>query len=59
MVHPAVYGDCVTVLNQMLQDHESRPLGPTSVFLDQFGYGDVPLILIRRVLEHLQCEVLT
>lgn len=45
----------------MLSKHEPRtkPFGPALVFLDQFGYGSVPIELIRRILEHPQCEVLT
>jgi three-Cys-motif partner protein len=55
----AKQGDCKTVLNSYLDDLEKtqRNLGPAFFFLDQFGYSDVPMQLIQRIMNHPQCEV--
>jgi three-Cys-motif partner protein len=52
-------GDCESLLNQLLNEVEQRGdrLGPAFFFLDQFGYSDVPMALIRRIMSHPQCEV--
>jgi hypothetical protein len=54
-------GDCRDVLGAMLEECEARKqkFGPALVFLDQFGYSSVPMDLIRRILAHPQCEILT
>jgi len=56
-----IHGDCRTTIDQMIDESESRStkFGPALVFLDQFGYSAVPLDLIKRILSHDQCEVLT
>ncbi len=52
-------GDCDSVLNAMLDDYERKGIsfGPALAFLDQFGYGDVPMSLIGRIMKFGQCEV--
>jgi len=51
--------DCEAVLNKILDDYEeaNRKLGPGFFFLDQFGYSDVPMSLIRRIMDCPVCEV--
>jgi hypothetical protein len=45
----------------MLNEFESKRIkfGPALAFLDQFGYGEVSMALIKRVLAFPQCEVFT
>lgn len=52
-------GDCETVLNKYLDDFEKtkRKVGPAFFFLDQFGYSDVSMRLIQRIIKQPQCEV--
>jgi three-Cys-motif partner protein len=52
-------GDCETVLNKMLDDleKEKRKVGPALFFLDQSGYSDVSMELIRRIMSQPLCEV--
>jgi three-Cys-motif partner protein len=52
-------GDCDTVLNEMLDQHDKQGthFGPALAFLDQFGYSAVPMQLIARILAFRQCEV--
>jgi three-Cys-motif partner protein len=54
-------GDCDTVLNEMLDDFHERKItfGPALAFLDQFGYGEVSMDLISRIMSFGQCEVFT
>ena len=58
-IDPPHLGDCNTVLEQLLQDYDlsRRAFGPALVFLDQFGYSEVPMSLIKRIMRHEQCEV--
>lgn len=52
-------GDCETVLNKMLDDleKEKRKVGPALFFLDQSGYSNVSIGLIRRIMSQSLCEV--
>jgi len=52
-------GNCETVLNKMLDDleKEKRKVGPALFFLDQSGYSDVSMELIRRIMSQPLCEV--
>jgi three-Cys-motif partner protein len=52
-------GDCDSVLNDLLDECEQKRIsfGPALAFLDQFGYGDVSMKLISRILRFPQCEV--
>jgi three-Cys-motif partner protein len=52
-------GDCETLLNEILDSYEktNHKIGPAFFFLDQFGYSDVSLQLIQRVMSQPQCEV--
>lgn len=54
-----VHGDCDTVLSAMLDKYEHQDIrfGSALAFLDQFGYGDVSMDLISRILAYPQCEV--
>ena len=52
-------GDCDSVLNRLLDNCERDRIqfGPALAFLDQFGYGDVSMNLIRRIMACPQCEI--
>lgn len=61
LIDPVLKGDCSTELSAILDrtDRQHVPFGPAMVFLDQFGYSDVPIELVARLLAKPQCEVLT
>lgn len=42
---------------EILEDLEGKQLAPMFAFLDPFGYRDVPLDLIRRLLAFRHCEL--
>lgn len=52
-------GDCETILNNVLDNFEknNRKLGPAFFFLDQSGFSDVSMQLIRRIMSQPICEV--
>ena len=52
-------GECAAILNEALDVFEQRSLtvGPALFFLDQFGYSQVPMSLIARVMRQRECEV--
>jgi three-Cys-motif partner protein len=52
-------GDCKTIINAFLDEREEdkQRVGPALFFLDQFGYSDVPMSLIGRIMSHVFCEV--
>ncbi|MHC4087824.1 MAG: three-Cys-motif partner protein TcmP [Planctomycetota bacterium] len=52
-------GDCQSLLNKYLDHFDTigKKLGPAFFFLDQFGYSDVSMQLINRIMKHSQCEV--
>lgn len=54
-------GDCAQVLSSEIDHYteRGRKFGPALVFLDQFGYSDVPMSLIEQVMSCPQCEVFT
>lgn len=54
-------GECGQILGEALTAYEKRGerFGPALVFLDQFGYSDIPIELIQRILAHAQSEVFT
>lgn len=54
-----ICGECATELGKVLDKCEKKgeKFGPALVFLDQFGYSQVPMDLIERILQHPQCEV--
>lgn len=58
-VDDPIQGDCESVINQFIDEHEQRRqgLGPALFFLDQFGYSSFSMDLIGRILKHEVCEV--
>ncbi len=52
-------GECQQIINRLVDDCErtGKPLGPAFVFLDQFGYSDVSMELIKKVMNQPLCEV--
>lgn len=59
VVDDPIQGDCETVINQLINEHEQRrqSLGPALFFLDQFGYSSFSMALIGRILKNDVCEV--
>lgn len=59
VVDDPIQGDCETVINQLIDDHDQRRqrLGPALFFLDQFGYSSFSMNLIGRILKQEVCEV--
>ena len=55
---PPVCQDAATMISEFL-DGVRGPKLPSIFFLDQFGYKDVPMSLLARLLSFQQCEVLT
>lgn len=54
-------GNCTEELSRVIDEYQltGRRFGPAMVFLDQFGFSQVPMQLIRRILNFPQCEVLS
>lgn len=54
-----VLGDCDEVINRLLDENENNQIqfGPALAFLDQFGYGDVSMQLICRIMSYPRCEI--
>jgi three-Cys-motif partner protein len=52
-------GTCETCVNALLDEREKKNVrvGPALFFLDQFGYCDVSMSLIRRIMSNQLCEV--
>jgi len=49
------HGDCETILNMYLDN--VKKVGPALFFLDQFGFSDVSMDLIKRIMSQPFCEV--
>lgn len=56
-----MHAECASVLYELMDKNETsgQRFGPALVFLDQFGYAEVPLDLIRKIMAHEQCEAFT
>lgn len=54
-------GDCTAVLTDLVSNPEQLggKFGPAMVFLDQFGYSQIPITLIGSIMDWPQCEVLS
>ncbi len=52
-------GACETCVNALLDEREKNNVrvGPALFFLDQFGYCDVSMNLIKRIMSNQLCEV--
>ena len=52
-------GDCTEQILKLVAERRvsRRALGPALFFLDQFGYSQVPMSLIREIMSHRYCEV--
>ena len=59
-VRSPICGDCSAELDKVLDQYQAdgREFGPALVFFDQFGYSQVPMELIRRVMLRQTCESL-
>ena len=59
IVETPILGDCASEIRKLIaqRKHEKQPLGPALFFLDQFGYSQVPMSLIRAIMAERQCEV--
>ena len=51
--------DCEIILNRIIDEAEKskNKVGPALVFLDQFGWSDIPMDLIKKIMCHSECEV--
>jgi len=58
IVEDPIHGECDAELQKLIRRRaqERRPLGPALFFLDQFGYSQVPMTLLKSILSHEQCE---
>lgn len=54
-------GDCTEVLSAIVDNPNQfgGKFGPAMVFLDQFGYSQVPIALVAKIMAWDQCEVLS
>jgi three-Cys-motif partner protein len=54
-------GDCTEVLSAIVDNPNQfgGNFGPAMVFLDQFGYSQVPINLVAKIMAWDQCEVLS
>jgi len=53
------HGDCESVVNSLLDEwnEAGQQVGPALFFLDQFGYSDVSMDLVTRIMSCPRCEV--
>jgi three-Cys-motif partner protein len=58
-VDPPILGECDLEIRKLISDRlrEGKPVGPALFFLDQFGYSQVPMELIKEIMRHEKCEV--
>ncbi|HEX5055610.1 MAG TPA: three-Cys-motif partner protein TcmP [Gammaproteobacteria bacterium] len=56
-----LHGDCSENLLKIINERndKNKPFGPALIFLDQFGYSQVPISLINTIMAMPQCEILT
>jgi three-Cys-motif partner protein len=61
VVEAPILGECDTEIRKLIAERRTQrlPVGPALFFLDQFGYANVPMDLIRMVMENPKCEVLS
>jgi three-Cys-motif partner protein len=61
IVDDPLLGDCDAEIQKLIGARKStgKPLGPALFFLDQFGYANVPMTLVRAIMQHDKCEVLS
>ena len=54
-----ILGDCRTEIRRLIaqRKRDKKSVGPALFFLDQFGYSQVPMSLIRAIMKERQCEV--
>ena len=54
-----IHGECDSELRRLIASRkaQNRALGPALFFLDQFGYSQVSMTLVKSILSHDQCEV--
>lgn len=52
-------GDCETILTKVLDscDQTIRKIGPAFFFLDQFGFSNISMQLVHRIMSQPLCEV--
>ena len=57
-VFDPICGECEPAVTQLLDDHarSRKPLGPALFFLDQYGYSNIPMALLQRILSNSKCE---
>jgi three-Cys-motif partner protein len=57
-VDPPILGECDTEVRKFIAARRAarKPLSAALFFLDQFGYSQVPMTLIKQIMEHDSCE---
>ena len=58
-VEAPILGDCEAEIRKLIaqRKQDGQTLGPALFFLDQFGYSQVPMSLVRAIMSEQQCEV--
>jgi three-Cys-motif partner protein len=57
-IDPPILGDCDTEVRKLIASRKAagQPLSAALFFLDQFGYSQVPMTLLRQIMQHESCE---
>ncbi len=52
-------GDCEDILTKGINkyDEKNKNLGPALMFLDQFGFSNISMSLIKLIMNHSMCEI--
>jgi three-Cys-motif partner protein len=56
IIDEPVLGDCVEEIPKLISTRHPN-VGPALFFLDQFGYSQIPMTLIRLIMRYPYCEV--
>ena len=58
-VDPPIHGECDPEIRALILQRlgARQDVGPALFFLDQFGYSQVPMDLIKTIMRHDKCEV--
>ena len=58
-IAPPILGDCNQEIRKLIEQRliVRRSVGPALFFLDQFGYSQVPIELLKLIMNHDKCEV--
>ena len=59
IVDDPIRGDCEFEIRKLIAKRKAdrKPLGPALFFLDQFGYSQISMSLLKEIMSNGQCEV--